>query len=228
MQDLRLAFRALRTTPIVTAVAVLSLALGIGANTAIFSLVDSLILRTLPVADPQHLVILSGRRNSGVRPAFSYVTYDHIRRHRQGFDGTLAFSDCCEQMTLRLGGQVHPVDSFFVSGDFFGTLGVSPLIGRLLMPADDVPGGGADGPAAVISYTLWQERFGGAVSVIGAPVTLERVAVTIVGVTPPDFLGVEVGRTFDLILPIQTEPQIQPSIAFDDHVGWLNIMLRLK
>jgi putative ABC transport system permease protein len=228
MQDLRLAFRALRTTPIVTAVAVLSLALGIGANTAIFSLVDSLILRTLPVADPQHLVILSGRRNSGVRPAFSYVTYDHIRRHRQGFDGTLAFSDCCEQMTLSLGGQGHPVDSFFVSGDFFGTLGVSSLIGRLLIPADDVPGGGADGPVAVISYTLWQERFGGAVSVIGAPVTIERVAVTIVGVTPPDFLGVEVGRTFDLILPIQTESQIQPSIAFDDHVGWLNIMLRLK
>ena len=84
MQDLRLAFRALRATPIVTAVAVLSLALGIGANTAIFSLVNSLILRTLPVADPQRLVILSGRRNSGVRPAFSYATFDQIRRHAAG------------------------------------------------------------------------------------------------------------------------------------------------
>jgi putative ABC transport system permease protein len=228
MQDLGLAFRALRATPIVTAVAVLSLALGIGANTAIFSLVNSLILRTLPVADPERLVMLSGRRNSGARPAFSYATFEQIRRHRQGLDGTLAFSDCCEQMTLRPGGEAHPVDSFFVSGDFFGTLGVSPLIGRLLTPADDVPGGGVDGPAAVISYKLWQERFGGAISMIGAPVTLERVAVTIVGVTPPDFLGVEVGRTFDLILPIQTEPQIQPSIAFDSNVGWLNIMLRLK
>jgi putative ABC transport system permease protein len=122
MQDLRLAFRALLATPIVTAVAVLSLALGIGANTAIFSLVNSLIPRTLPVADPERLVILSGRRNNGARPAFSYATYDEIRRHRQGFDGTLAFSDCCEQMTLRLGGEAHPVNSFFVSGDFFGNL----------------------------------------------------------------------------------------------------------
>ena len=91
LQDLRLAVRALRATPIVTAVAVLSLALGIGANTAIFSLVNSLILRSLPVADPQRLVILSGR-NSGARPAFSYATFDQIRQHGQGFDGALAYS----------------------------------------------------------------------------------------------------------------------------------------
>jgi putative ABC transport system permease protein len=228
MQDLRLAFRALRATPIVTAVAVLSLALGIGANTAIFSLVNSLILRTLPVADPQRLVILSGPRNSGVRPAFSYATFDQIRRHGPAFDGALAYSNCCGQATLMIRGESQPVDRFFVSGDFFGTLGVSPLIGRLLTPADDVPGGGPGGPAAVISYKLWQERFGGAVSVIGAPVTLERVAVVIVGVTPPDFLGIEVGRTFDVLLPIRTEPLIHPAIAFDDTITWLNIMLRLK
>ena len=228
MQDLRLAVRALVSTPVVTAVAMLSLALGIGANTAIFSLVNSLILRTLPVAEPQRLVILSGRRNGDARPAFSYATFDQIRRHGQGFDRALAFSDCCEQATLRFGGEARPVDGFFVSGDFFGTLGVSALVGRVLTPVDDVPGGGPSGPAAVISYALWQERFGGAVSVIGAPVTLERVAVTIVGVTPPEFLGIEVGRPFDLILPIKTEPLILPSIAFDDNVSWLNIMLRMK
>jgi predicted permease len=228
MQDLRLAFRALRATPIVTAVAVLSLALGIGANTAIFSLVNSLILRTLPVADPQRLVMLSGRRNSGVRPAFSYATFDQIRRHAQGFGGALAFSNCCEQATMRFGGLAQPVDGIFVSGDFFATLGISASIGRLLIPADDLPGGGPGGPAAVISYKLWQERFGGAAGVIGAPVTLERIAVVIVGVTPPDFLGLEVGRPFDVILPIKTEPLILPSIAFDDNVGWLNVMLRLK
>lgn len=228
MQDLRLAVRTLLATPVVTAVAVLSLALGIGANTAIFSLVNSLLLRTLPVADPQRLVILSGRRNSGVRPAFSYATFDQIRRPGQGFDGALAYSNCCGKATLKIGGEPLPVDRFFVSGDFFGTLGVSALVGRLLTPADDVPGGGPDGPAAVISYKLWQERFGGAVSVIGAPVTLERVAVTIVGVAPPEFLGIEVGRPFDVILPIKTEPLILPSIAFDDNVTWLSIMLRLK
>ena len=228
MQDLRLAFRALRATPIVTAVAVLSLAFGIGANTAIFSLVNSLILRTLPVAAPQRLVILSGRRDSGARPAFSYATFDQIRRQAPGFDGALAFSDCCEQATLRFGGEAQPVDGLFVSGDFFGTLGVSAVRGRVLAPADDVPGGGPGGPAAVISYQLWQERFGGAASVVGARVMLERVAATIVGVTPPDFLGIEIGRPFDVVLAIKTEPLILPSIAFDDDVTWLSIMLRLK
>jgi putative ABC transport system permease protein len=228
MQDLRLAVRALGATPAVTAIAILSLALGIGANTAIFSLVNSVILRTLPVADPQRLVILSGRRDGGVRPAFSYATFDQIRRHGQGFDGVLAYSNCCGKGTLSIGGEPLSVDRFFVSGDFFGTLGVSARIGRLLTPADDVSGGGANGPSAVISYRLWQERFGGALRVIGAPVTFERVAVTIVGVTPREFLGIEVGRPFDVILPIKTEPLILPAIAFDDTTPWLSIMLRLK
>jgi putative ABC transport system permease protein len=228
MQDLRLAVRTLVSTPVVTTVAVLSLSLGIGANTAIFSLVNSLILRTLPVADPQRLVILSGRRDSGARPAFSYATFDQIRWHGQAFDGALAYSNCCGKATLTIGGEPLPVDRFFVSGDFFDTLGMSALVGRLLTPADDVPGGGPNGPAAVISYRQWQERFGGAVSIVGAPITLERVAVTIVGVTPPEFLGVEVGRPFDVILPIKTEPLILPSIAFNDDITWLNIMLRMK
>src|SRR6266446_5707224 len=114
MQDLRLAVRTLRATPIVTAVAVLSLALGIGANTAIFSLVNSLILRKLPVADPQRLVILSGGRTGGVRPAFSYATFDQIRRHGLAFDSALAYSNCCGLATLMLGGEPQPVDRFFV------------------------------------------------------------------------------------------------------------------
>ena len=228
MQDLRLALRTLVATPVVTAVAVLSLALGVGANTAIFSLVNSLILRTLPVAEPQRIVILAGRRNSGARPAFSYATFDQIRRHGQAFAGALAYSNCCGKGTLTIAGEPLPVDRFFVSGDFFRTLGVPALVGRVLTPEDDVPGGGPNGPAVVISYKLWQERFGGAASAIGAPVTFERVAVTIVGVTPPEFFGVEVGRPFDVILPIRTEPVILPSIAFDDDVSWLSIMLRLK
>ena len=228
MQDLRLAFRALRATPVVTAVAVLSLALGIGANTAIFSLVNSLILRTLPVAEPQRLVILMGRRNGDARPAFSYATFDQIRRHDQAFAGAAAYSSCCGKGTLTIGGEKLPVDRFFVSGDFFGTLGVSPLIGRLVTPADDVPEGGPNGPVAVISYKLWQERFGGAVSVIGTRIMFDHTAVTIVGVTPPGFLGVEVGRTFDMILPIKADLQVLPANRFDDDVAWLNILLRLQ
>ena len=222
MQDFRLAFRALRLTPFVTVVAVLSLALGIGANAAIFSLVNSLILRTLPVPEPRRLVILSGRRNSGARPAFSYATFDQIRRHGETFSGALAYGNCCSKGTLTIAGEPVSVDRTFVSGDFFDTLGVAPLIGRLLTPEDDVRGGGPNGTAAVISYKLWQERFGGVVSVIGAPVTFERAPVTVVGVTPPAFLGVEVGRTFDIIVSIRAD------VELDDNASWLNIMLRLK
>src|SRR3954471_19633927 len=160
MQDLRLAVRALAATPAVTAVAVLSLALGIGANTAIFTLVNSVVLRTLPVHDPQRLVMLTGRPNSGARPAFSYATFDQIRRHGRAFDGALAFSNSGGTGVLAIGAEPVSVERVFVSGDFFDTLRLTPLVGRLLTPQDDVPGGGPDGPVAVISYRLWRERFG--------------------------------------------------------------------
>jgi len=222
MQDLRLAVRALVATPVVTAVAILSLALGIGANTAIFSLVNSVVLRTLPVSDPQQLAILSGRRDSGARPAFSYATFDQIRRHGQAFDGALAFSNSGGDGTLTIAGEAVPVNRLFVSGDFFDTLRMSPVIGRLLTPQDDVPGGGPDGAVAVISYRLWQERFGGSSGIIGRPMTYDRAPITIVGVTPPRFFGIEVGRTFDMILPIKADA------ALDDNATWLNIMVRMK
>jgi predicted permease len=222
MQDVRLAVRALVATPVVTAVAVLSLALGIGANTAIFTLVNSVILRTLPVSDPQQLAILSGRRNSGARPAFSYATFDQIRRHGQAFDGALAFSNSGGDGILTIAGEAVSVNRLFVSGDFFDTLRLSPVIGRLLTPHDDVTGGGPDGPVAVISYRLWQERFGGSPAVIGTPVTFDRAPITIVGVTPPRFFGIEVGRTFDMILPIKADT------ALDDSATWLNIMVRMR
>ena len=130
MQDLRLAVRALAATPVVTAVAVLSLALGIGANTAIFSLVDSLVLRPLPVAEPQRLVIVAGRRDGGNRPSYSYATFDQIRRHADAFDGAAAYSHSGGQGVLTMAGEQQVVDRFFVSGDFFETLGLSPISSR--------------------------------------------------------------------------------------------------
>ena len=135
MQDLRLARGGRsRATPVVTAVAVLSLALGIGANTAIFSLVDSLILRTLPVAEPQRLVILAGRRRRRRAPGLQlrHVRPDPPARRR--VRRRAAYSNCCGQGTLTVGGEPGPVDRFFVSGDFFETLGVSPAVGRLFTP----------------------------------------------------------------------------------------------
>jgi predicted permease len=226
-QDVRLAVRTLRSAPIVTAVVILSFALGAGANTAIFSLVNGLILRNLPVEDPNRLVMLSGRLSGGDRPQFSYATFDQIRRHGHAFDGASAYSNCCSRATLAVGGEPRARDHFFffVSGDFFDMLGVRPVVGRLLTPADDVPGGG---PAAVISHGLWQEQFGGEARVIGSFITLDRVPMRVVGVTPRNFLGIEIGRPFDVILPIKTEPAVLPSIPFDDYVPWLNVMLRMK
>jgi putative ABC transport system permease protein len=235
MQDLRLAVRALRTTPIVTAVAILSLALGIGANTAIFSLVNSLLLRTLPIVEPQRLVAISSGTaiSQGNTPAWTYAVWDQIRQRTQMFDGALAWSQGLGSTTrfnLAQGGETEPVEGLFANGDFFTTLGVTALLGRTFTAADDVRGGGPDGPVAVISYGMWQRRFGGAATVVGTALVLERVPFTIIGVMSPEFFGTEVGRTFDVALPIGTEALIHgKDSAIDNGASyWLWIMVRLK
>jgi hypothetical protein len=119
MQNLRLAVRTLRASPVVTVVAVVSLALGIGANTAIFSLVSSLLLRSLPVADPERLAMVSTSASSGGRQQYSYATFDQIRGHADIFDGALAYTDCCGTAILNLGSENQSADRQFVSGDFF-------------------------------------------------------------------------------------------------------------
>jgi hypothetical protein len=163
----------------VTSVAVLSLALGIGANTAIFSLVDSLILRALPVVEPQRLAVISDTRavNGGFTAGWPYAVWDQIQKRAQPFDGA------CAWMTDRFnlaqgGGETQSVDGLYVSGSYFPTLGVQALLGRTFAAADDVPGGGKDGPVAVISYALWQRRFGGSGTVVGTPLVIERVPFT--------------------------------------------------
>ena len=229
-QDVRYAIRGLRASPGFTAVAVLTLALGIGANTAIFSVVNSLLLRALPVAEPQRLVTISGSGTTdrwGLS-VWSYATWNEIRRHAQLFDGALAWDS--QRFNLAQGGEAQPVDGLYVSGGFFTTLGVPALLGRTFSPADDVRGGGPDGPVSVISYGLWQRRFGGAASVIGTQLVVEGVPFTIVGVTPPEFFGAEVGRTFDVALPITAEELIRGKNTNLDNrdASWLTLMLRLK
>jgi predicted permease len=220
-QDFRLAVRTLRSTPIVTVVVVVSLALGVGANTAIFSLVNSLLLRSLPVRQPERLVTaLTGA---------SYVTWDQVRQHAAPFDGALAWSDDRFNVAEQ-GGEIEPIEGLYVSGDFFSTVGVlQPVVGRLLTVADDVPGGGRNGPVAVISYQFWQRQFGGVRNVIGQSITLEHVPFTIVGVTPREFFGIEVGRTFDVAVPIGTEPLLRGNSSRIERrsFGWLTVMLRL-
>jgi predicted permease len=232
LNDLRLACRALRTTPIVTIVAILSLALGIGANTAIFSLVDRLVLRALPVSEPARLAVVTDERaiKGGFTAGYTYAIWDQIRRRGQQFDGACAWST--ERFNLAQGGgETQPEDGIYASGEYFSTLGVSALLGRTFTAADDVPGGGKDGPVAVISYALWQRRFGGSGTIVGTPLVVERVPFTIIGVTPPAFFGTEIGRAADVTLPLNTEPLIRGKdsrIGPDRGFYGLTVLLRLK
>ena len=226
MPDLRDAARALRATPIVTAIALLSLALGIGANTAIFSILNSLILRTLPVEAPQQLAMveLSGAR----RMSWTNPIWEQIRERADLFAGSFAWSST--RFNLAPGGQTEMVDGVWASGGYFDVLGVRPLLGRVFSRDDDRRGGGPDGPVAVISYQFWQKRFGGAADAIGKSLTVERVPFTVIGVTPPDFFGVDVGRTFDVVIPLGTEPLIRGKESVLDRrsTWWLSIFVRMK
>ena len=221
-RDLRFGVRGLRATPIVTTVVILSLALGIGANTALFLLVNSLLLRSLPVPDADRLVTLAVGNSTDER--FTYATFDEIRRHDRLFDGALAWAES----ELTIGEEAEPAYVQWVSGDFFETLGVRAFIGRTFTPADDVAGRGAAGPVAVISHSLWQRRFGGASDVIGRSLLVEGVTTTVVGVTPPGFHGVRVGLAFDLLLPVRINDLLRPTTPRDLHAPWLRIMLRLR
>jgi putative ABC transport system permease protein len=226
MHDLRLAVRALRTAPIVSAVAMISLALGIGANTAIFSLVSSVVLRALPVAEPERLAILTSGPVAS-RP-WSYAIWEELRRRSQLFDGAVAWT--MVRFNLAQSGEVRLAEGLLVSGDYFNVLGVPPLLGRTFTASDDRRGGGPDGAVAVISHTFWQRHYGGAAEAIGASLRVEGVPFTVVGVTPAAFFGTEVGRWFDIAVPLGTEPIMRGSATSLDQRAsfWLNVMIRVK
>jgi putative ABC transport system permease protein len=170
MHDLRLAARSLSATPVVSVVAVLSLALGIGANTAIFSLIDGLLLRALPVKAPQQLALVTDDVTAGIE-SWTNPIWEQIRDRRRDL-----FDDACAWNTTRFnlseGGETQFVDGLWASGGLFDTLGVAAMLGRTFSPADDVRGGGPDGAVAVISYSFWQRRFGAAADAIGQTLTV--------------------------------------------------------
>ncbi len=224
---LRDAIRSLRATPVASAVCLLSLALGIGANTAIFSIMNSLRLQTLPVRAPQELVqIIIGADNT----SFTNPIWEQVRdRAAETSSGAFAFSNT--RFNMAQGGQTEFVDGLWASGGVFDVLGVPAVIGRTLSPQDDVRGAtGPDGPVTVISYRWWQQRYGGATDVLGKTIMLERVSFTIVGVAPPEFYGPEVGRAFDVIVPIGAEPLIRGRDSALDRRSnwWLYILTRMK
>jgi predicted permease len=226
VQDIRYGLRTLRKTPGFTTVAVLTLALGIGANTAIFSLINAAMLRSLPVPEPERLVMLqyAARRDPDVMggyfwgcpgktdPAghrgcsFSHPMYEQIHAQQTVFSGLSAFVGSHE-LHLDAGGRRSMVRGDFVGGDFFSTLGLGAEIGRTLEPSDDAPGAA---PAAVLRYGYWRTQLGGDPSVIGKSVSLEGVAVTIVGVVARGFSGLDAGLPDDIWLPLASQPLLLP------------------
>ncbi len=227
MSDIRQALHSLRSTPVVSLVVTLSLALGIGANTAIFSLIESLVLRALPVREPQRLALVSSDPNGRIN-SYTNPIWEAIRERRQAFGGAFAWSTA--RFNLAQGGEAEFVDGIWASGAMFETLGVPAMLGRALTEEDDTRGGGPDGPVTVISYSFWQRRFGGGADALGTKLTIERIPFTIVGVMPPDFFGPDVGRLFDVAIPIGVEPLTRGNESALDQRSWwwLEIMVRLK
>ena len=233
-RDLKYGARLLRLSPGFATVAILSLALGVGANTAIFQLLDAVRLRTLPVKDPQQLVEVriadtpNGRTGAfmGRRPMMTNPLWEQLRDRQQAFSGVFAWG--VNAFNLTTGGEARYAQGLWVSGDFFSTLGVTPLLGRTLTPDDDRRGCAA--PPAVIGYGFWQREFGGSPSAIGRSLRLDGHAFDIVGVTPPSFFGVEVGRAFDVVVPLCAEPLSRGArTALDAPDTWfLSVFGRLK
>ena len=204
-QDLKYALRQFRLNPGFSAIAVLSLALGTGANTAIFQLVDAVRLRTLPVKDPQELTYVDFAKgaerdgNFSTRSSmFTYRQWDLIRRQQQAFSGMAAWS--ATRFDLTSGGVERFAEGLYVNGDFFRVLGVPALRGRTFTGDDDQPGCGS--PGAVISEPFWRREMGGDPNVLNSTVRLDGRPFPIVGVTPAAFFGVEVGHRYDVAIPI--------------------------
>jgi putative ABC transport system permease protein len=232
-QDLKFGARLLRFNPGFAAIAMISLALGIGANTAIFQLLDAVRLRTLPVKSPQELAIVrieerhwSSGSFTGPYSALSSPLWEQIRERQEGFSGIFAWS--AEQFNLATSGEARYARGNWVSGDYFRVLGEQPLLGRVFTAADDHRGCGA--PGAVISYGFWQREFGGDASTVGRKITIEGHPFEMIGITSPSFYGVEVGRSYDVAVLICSEPLIHGEDSMYDmrHGWWLSAMGRLK
>ncbi|HTB14422.1 MAG TPA: ABC transporter permease [Bryobacteraceae bacterium] len=222
LQDLRYAVRALRTTPGFAAVAILSLALGIGANTAIFSLIDSVVLKFLPVNHPEELVqITMGPGDTN----FTNPIWEQVRDRQDVFSGAFAYS--AARFNLSPGGEARYARGNWVSGQFFETLGVRAMLGRSFTAADDKRGCAA---TAVLGYDFWQKEYDGSSEALGRAISLDGHPFQIIGVVQPGFTGVEVGRGVDVYIPICSEPILHAGGSSLDQRSnwWLSLIARPK
>ena len=234
-RDVRHGARALRSSPSFTTVALLTLALGIGANGAIFQLLDTVRNRTLSVQDPDRLAIVSladmsrwsrvqGRRSTGY-PALTNPLWEQFRDHQRVFAGVLAWSNMDLRLDRSLGAAL--AKGLLVSGEFFDVLGVRAQVGRLLTSADDRSNCGT--PGVVVSDEFWRRHLGGNLGVVGRTLSLNGRAVQVIGVTQPGFSGVELGRSFDVAVPICSHPTLggEPGWLTNGNMWWLTVMGRM-
>jgi len=229
VQDIRFGLRSLRKSPGFTAVAVLSLALGIGANTTIFSYVNALLLRPPSVvAAPNKLCALWNRLPDGQYLQFSYPDYVYYRDHSQAFSGLVAYSSDPERVSWRSGGETELIMGQLVSGNFFSVLGVQPILGRAFLPEEDqVP---LRNPVVVLNHKFWQQRLGSDRRVIGRTLTLNGSSFSVVGVAPAHFSGIEALSEPDFWTPIMMQRQISPGMdLLTNRTGyWLFVTGRPK
>src|SRR5580704_7613901 len=215
MQDIRHALRSLAKNPAFTLIAVLTLALGIGVNTAMFSLTDQVLLRQLPVQKPEELVILSspGPRNGHVwsdgsaGASFSYLEYKHIRDSNDVFSGVLGRFGI--QINVAGQGESEMANGELVTGNYFQVLGVRPTLGRVLS-SDDETAKSAN-PVAVLSHGYWARHFGSDSQILNKQILVNNVPLTVVGVAQAGFDGVQVGETPDIFIPITEKPALMPA-----------------
>jgi predicted permease len=236
MKDIRYALRQFINAPVFTATAVLTLALGIGATTAIFTLVHAVLLNSLPVARPSELYRVGDVENCCVNGGlqddwalFSYDKYKTFRDNTPGFVEMAAFQAGHDLVGVRRAGSSQPARSMrseFVSGNYFAMFGIGPYAGRVVMPHDDRKGAS---PVAVISYHAWQQKFGADPAVVGAAFSLNGQPFTVVGIAPPGFFGDRLADPPEFFIPIADEPLIDDPAALIDfpQQDWLDIIGRV-
>lgn len=229
LQDIRYAVRGFRKHPAFTLTAALSLALGVGANTAIFSLIDAFLLRTLPVHNPQELLLLTTVQNGHGMDSFPYLAIKALEQRATVFSGICGFS-ASAKLNAGPPNAVQVTSGVWVTGGYYETLGVRPFLGRELTPEDDHPGGSSEGSIAVLSYDYWQSRYHADPNVIGKAILVEGSPVTIVGVSEPGFQGGNVGSSADITLPLAELPRLFPERAHNLAAGswWLRVLARPK
>jgi len=241
LKDIRFSWRALLKRPAFTAVALVILALGIGANTAIFTLINAVILKPLPVTKPEELVLFNDLPNEGTsisdgeiepgnKERFSYATYRYFREHDPSFQELSAFRSGESRVSVRRpesGEAAQRASGHLVSGNYFAVLGVNAMLGRVLTDQDDAT---AAQPAAVISNGFWQQKLNSDAGIVGKNLQLNGTVFTVVGVMPPEFFGSRVRRSPDLWIPLAFQPQIELRKSFldDKNASWLNLIGRLK